>query len=381
MLFDAVVVGGGPAGSTAARILAAAGARVALVEKAHYPRAKPCAGGVTPRARRLLAPVVGPDWSGLVAAEVHSVVVLRRGRTSTRYAPQVCLWETVSRQALDARLAERAGAAGATVRCGLQVTGVRWERDRWLVCHNSGHLQARAVIGADGASSGVKRSLGLRPYVRSAGALELDLPLAAGDRRFENEAWIDCGAAPRGYAWLFPRGGRVSVGVCGLAGGPELHRALSTFLCALKLPLTGEPSGWLIPVPYPCGPASTGSALLVGDAAGLVDPFTGEGLYFAARSGELAATALLGSDFGPLAGFAYESSLSRTLRVDLRWGDLLARLIHTMLDMPLASRMAFPEAFEHIRAVAEGRAGYKGLLRRWLRWRRLGSTRESVPRL
>lgn len=367
MIYDAVIVGGGPAGAIAAWTLAAAGARVAMLEKERYPRPKVCAGGVTPRARALLAPVLGSRWESAVAAEVKSLVAWTQSRFPQRHELQRPFWHTVSRETLDSLLADSAAEKGAELLTGWRVREVTLERESGLFRINSqrGNLLAGSVIGADGARGVVARSLGIGPRLRMAPAMEVEVALRAGDRRFESEAWLDFGVVPMGYAWVFPKGGQVSVGIGGLTNGKRLAVALRAFAGRNSLDL-GEtrPRGWVLPVWRPGVPASRGNALLVGDAAGLVDPITGEGLYYAVRSGELAATALLASGFGPRAESVYETSLTYTFRRDLFWGYLLARVIGASSRRAKHWLSFSPGTFGWLVEAAEGRTSYRELPKR-----------------
>ena len=282
------IVGAGPAGSELAWHLARAGAEATLFDASH-PREKPCGGGVTPAALHLLppAPVADP-------LPGRRVDVCRfdsgEGCAIDIRLPSPML--IAARRELDAWLLRRAVEAGA-----------RHRAERVVAVDDAGGVRAAAgrevfdvVVGADGAGSLVRRSLlGATPAAR--------LLMAAG--------WLADGDAPMlvrftpglaGYLWVFPRPGHVEVGICApLAAVPT--RALVARLdeeAAREFP-------WLAPparerqahtIPFPAGEASlleiSGSRwALVGDAAALADPLTGEGIRHALRSGELLAQTLL----------------------------------------------------------------------------------------
>lgn len=367
MTYDVAVVGGGPAGTTAARQLAAAGARVVLLEKETYPRFKACAGGITPRTRALLAPVLGEAWSRVSLARVSRVVLWARGLDPLCFAVEGALWETVSREVLDQALMRRAEAAGAEVRWGSRVTGVRREKGLFRVQAPDEELAARAVIGADGARGVVARALGIGGWPEAAAALVTEVPEAARGPGLREVAWIDNGAVPGGYAWVIPKGEQVSVGITGQVPFRQLHPALAEFARRHGLNLDAAatgPRGWLLPVWQRYRPVAAGCALIVGDAAGLVDPLTGEGIYSAVRSGELAASALLAHHFDPRAGEAYVGMLNQSLRRDLAWASLLRRLTAERPEATQRWLAQFPVAFHWLYAVPLGHCTYGQLTRR-----------------
>ena len=219
--FDVVVVGAGPAGSTAAYRLARAGARVALLERATFPRDKPCGGGLTGRALR----EVPVDVSPVVEHEVDRMELgLRYGRRITRRS-RGRLVAMTQRIRLDAYLAEQAAAAGADLRDGTKVTAVR---DDGVVETAHGPLIAQAVIGADGVNGVTARSVGLEQRITYGVALEGNVPNAAARaERYAGTAVVELGTIAGGYGWVFPKGDHVNVGVGGWEHeGPRLREHL-----------------------------------------------------------------------------------------------------------------------------------------------------------
>jgi menaquinone-9 beta-reductase len=310
--FDAVIVGAGPAGSTAALCLARAGARVALVDRRAFPRDKACGDLVGPRGVRMLAElsVVPTD-----ARAVGDMIVVgpsgRRALLPTSPGqdyPGHAL--AISRLTLDRLLLEAAVDAGACLVRDLfldlagdrrAVTGVRLA--------TGGELRADVVVGADGATSRVAGAAGLVDAGRALWGFALrsylDVPVDLPHiLLWEPEPW----QLFPGYGWLFPTaGGQANVGL-GLAVGP--HRLLARqagerfddfceYLRRLGLlpAATGTAAtrlgGWLKMGVVGTVPAR-GRVLLVGDAAGLINPLQGEGIAQAMLSGQSAAAAILG---------------------------------------------------------------------------------------
>ncbi len=287
--FDVVVVGAGPAGSTAAHNLARAGARVALLERATFPRDKPCGGGLTGRALR----EVPVDVSPVVEHEVDRMELGLRYRRRISRRSRGRLVAMTQRIRLDAYLAEQAAAAGADLRDGTKVTAVRDGQ----VDTAHGTLSAEAVIGADGVNGVTARSFRLEQRITYGVALEGNVPNAAARaERFAGTAVVELGTIAGGYGWVFPKGDHVNVGVGGWEHeGPHLREHLWRLCDEHGIPRAAVEAlrGYRLPLRRPPTSPARGRVALVGDAAGLVDPLSGDGMYEAFVSGRLAAGAAL----------------------------------------------------------------------------------------
>jgi geranylgeranyl reductase family protein len=309
--FDSAVVGSGPAGSVAALTLARAGARVALIDKAGFPRDKACGDLVGPRGVKLLAEL-GLEHPDALTLGDMVVVGPTGGRALLPAVPGLAYpgeaW-AVPRTSLDARLRQAALDAGAedvTARAGAVTAG---QRPALIALDDGGTVEADVVIGADGATSRVAETTGLvdhdkvlwgfamRAYVEET----VELPHIA--------FWDPTpGRAFPGYGWLFPGpDGRANAGL-GLGTGNDRRagaraarqldafldhlRALELLGAARDAPRNGRLGGWLKMGMVGTVPAR-GNVLLVGDAAGLVNPLQGEGIAQAMDSGRAAALAVI----------------------------------------------------------------------------------------
>ena len=218
------IVGAGPAGSTTAYRLARAGARVVLLDRARFPRDKPCGGGVTYRALRELPVDVDP-----VVEDVVDVMELRlnyRSRFERRGRPIVAMTQ---RRRLDAHLTEQAAAAGAVFRDGVKVSRVEVDDDGATISAGRDRIRSQVVVGADGANGPTARAAGCAADYAYGVALEANVPYEAIDAsRYRSRAVVELGEIPGGYGWVFPKGDHVNVGVGGWQSeGPRLREHLS----------------------------------------------------------------------------------------------------------------------------------------------------------
>lgn len=284
-----IVVGAGPAGSTTAYRLARAGARVYLVDRARFPRDKPCGGGLTLRAVRQLPFPVDPVVEEVVD---RLELGLHYGRRWSSRSEEPLILMT-QRRRLDAFLAERAAEAGAEFRDGAKVTEVE---PTGAVTVAGERIEADVVIGADGANGVTARSLGLPAYENGV-ALEGNLAYEHASReRYAGRAVVELGVVPGGYAWVFPKDDHVNVGVGGWhSEGPRLRQRLRELCDAFGLDETAvtDLRGHRLPMRGATRPPVKDRVAVVGDAAGLVDPLSGDGMFEAFVSGRLVAEAAL----------------------------------------------------------------------------------------
>ena len=306
--FDVLVVGAGPAGSATAIWLARAGARVLLVDRVRFPRDKPCGGGLTGRALRHVPCDVEPVVEHVVD---HFVLRSGYGRKVAR-ASAAPLIRMTQRRRLDLHLAEQAVAAGADFRDGARVEDLALGEDGVAAAVAGSRVSASYVVGADGANGSVAQAAGLGDGIVRGVALEGNVPWGVLDPEpYRETAWVELGIVPGGYGWVFPKGDHANLGVGGwLDEGPRLRSHLDRLARehGLDPEALTDVRGHRLPMRRLGAPAATSRVLLVGDAAGLVDPLSGDGIYEAFVSARLAADAILAGRVDD-----YEAALSAAL--------------------------------------------------------------------
>ena len=369
---DVAIVGAGPAGSWAAERLARAGARVALFDPSH-PREKPCGGGLTGRALQLIH---GSLPHGMVpgveiasATFTHGARSADVGLTGDRSGFPPLL--VAARREFDAALLAAAKAAGTTHHPH-RVLRVGRDGDGWMVTTRDGSHRAQWLIGADGTNSLVRRHV-TSPFARA------DLSIATGyfvHGASSRDIVVAFEDDPPGYLWSFPRPDHLAVGICAqadrAASGDLLARTKHWIdrQVAVAAGLKLERYSWPIPslgeraLARDC--PSGDRWMLAGDAAGLVDPITREGIFFALRSGELAAEALIA---GAGAAARYAAQVRDEIHGELsRAARLRARFYQPrFIDLLLKGLGRSGRVRAVMADLVAGRQPYAGLRRRLLR--------------
>ncbi len=363
--YDAIVLGAGPAGSTAARYLARAGAKVLLLDRARFPREKPCGGGVTFRADEASE----LDLSPVTEREIYGVrVSVNMGRRFERTSTKL-LARMTQRSRLDHYLAEQAARAGADFRDGAGVRQIEIDGATVRARSRGDVYEAHVLIGADGVNGRSAKLLGLAPLAEHAVAFEANHP--ADDRLME--AWsrfigLDLTGIPGGYGWVFPKGDHLNIGVGGWKYvGPRLRLRLSE-LCAYygfdESKLFGF-RGYHLPLRRDGEPIVRGAAMLVGDAAGLVDPLSGEGIWAAFVSGRLAAqeaSRYLAGEVADLRG--YERALDAEMRGEILTSRRLQAVFQRLPDFSVLMLKYNGAFWRYLTEIIRGEITYRDLPRR-----------------
>mgnify|MGYP001627120991 CR=1 FL=1 len=285
---DVIVVGAGPAGATAARLLAAWGINVLLIEKFRLPRYKPCGGAVTKRTLQLLAPL---DISPVIETWVKKLTVQSPTGDSLTVALPDQLIATVMRNKFDTYLTDAALASGAKLKDKEPVLRCEQVNEGMEIVTAKRTYHCLVLIGADGANSVVAQYLGLKPKLRAV-SLVAELSRESSDR-WDGSIHLRFPFSLSGYAWCFPKGNHLSAGLyTHLPSIPNWRDNLYQYLADLELHDCldwRKVKGHIIPIANKKSVFRMGNAIVVGDAAGVADPFTGEGISWAIYTGRMAA--------------------------------------------------------------------------------------------
>ena len=357
---EVVVVGAGPAGSTAARRLAEGGVRVLLLDKARFPRPKACGGALSPRVLRHAPPGIERHFRAQIRRAVFSYCSAR----PFEVVADRPLGYMVRREEFDHWLVERAAAAGATVREGAWVQGVERDGEGMLLRLSGERVRAQVVIGADGANSGVADAVCPHRHPAPLMALRAEI---VGVSSGEDTVLVDVGRYPGGYAWAFPGGDRANVGVMlDRAHGRQLEGALARFLAGAGLAgrLEGSKMAPVAAFRDGAGDCAAPGVLLVGDAARLTDPFLGEGIYYAMWSGSLAADVNIAGGDGETIARRYGAVVAGAIWPELQAAGRIAFFFHGLPRWWHRVLSQLPRGILRYAGVFTGEESYRGLVRR-----------------
>lgn len=386
-LYDVAIVGAGPAGSTAALKLGAAGLRVLLLEKAKaFPREKPCGGGITARAlarlphlREILDTISvnalskmyleSPDGTGMEYTDPNGTAILY----------------LVRRIEFDDALFRRASAL-VDVALGATVTGMVTDSEAaHLLTADGRDFHARIVIGADSANSVVARLSGLRTgEIHGQYAVDMmeETPYAELDTQYKDRVTLLLTLqSSYGYGYIFPKETHINLG---FGSGPEYFvehvrgRAKEHHLAFVEqMKARGFASGtsrpenyraFPIPITGPMDTTYADRVLLAGDAAGMVNAFSAEGIYFAMVSGDLAADAVIAAvratRFDARQLSSYQAAWEREIGGELRHSVQIQRRLFTQpgrVDSLMRRAKSDPELLRLLCGYAMGFATYEQL--------------------
>ena len=374
---EVLVVGLGPAGSTALRTLADGGVSALGVDRADFPREKPCGGGVSARTLPFLPANLLDELPYQTTQGIR--LTLRGTREQCQDFGRPIAYQ-VRRDQFDLALLDRARFSGAQIMTGVRSIQLFRRENCFEAKMGEKIVHARVVMAADGATSKVLRDLDpasmtevrdkplLRPWTSAEGWASLRDPI---DARY---VAIDLGLVAGGYAWSFPKKDSLSgLGVAGFL--KPLVDPRSVFARYLESSQADLDGGGVFTWPLPnfrsARHGRVPGLFLVGDAGGIVDPFLGEGIYYAVLSGTRAAESYLRSRISPEAGpdlpersaRDYVNWLNRDIWPDFRQGSRLAKTIYRFPGFFFSLTGRYPKLLELYASILTGDRDYRSFSR------------------
>lgn len=326
-MYDCIIVGAGPAGGTAAYHLAKRGRSVLVLEKEALPRYKPCGGGVSPA----IAQWFDFDFSPAISAQVNTIrCTWNMGDpVEAKLKTPQPIW-MVRRDIFDHFLIQQAQKQGSELRDNTEVKGIEFRGDHWQVNTAMGTVAGRYLIAADGAKGPMAKWLGFKDRKRRlAGALEAEAPANVENGHI---AHFEFGMVKNGYIWSFPKADGYSIGIGTFRGGEgqDFKSILGEYAGLFGVEVkTTKQYGHPLCLWDGNQKLHTQNAILAGEAACVVDPFTAEGIRPSIFSGLKAATAIDQAIAGNLNALEkYTQVISEEWGAEMAWAQRLAGVFY-----------------------------------------------------
>ena len=361
--FDCIVIGAGPGGSAAAIALAQRHRRVLLLDRSAWPRDRPCGGGV--------APAVAQYFDFDLSPAIHNT--LTQLQLSWKFGDTVDvdvqtaqpLW-SVDRRVFDDFLVQQAIAKGVTFKASCPATAAQRQGDQWTVTTPEGTFSAAYLVGADGPTGSSAQWLNLKPTTTHLGAMMVT------QGNVGPCAYFEFGALKNGFVWALPKGDQTWLCAATVRGGSakeaKLKQVLQGFAKHLKVTPMAEPQPMPVRLWDGDRPIHGDHGVLVGDAAGVADPFSGEGVRQAIFTGMEAAKAIdqaLAGDTGAIAG--YSQTIAQDLGSDLAWAQRLMSLFHRFPSLAYKIGTRRPSVKTYIGKMMCGDMSYSYVAQRAIR--------------
>ncbi len=363
--YEVIIIGAGPAGATLAFQLASRGIKPLVLDKSAFPRYKCCGGGLTVKAAQLLE----MDIDGLADDAITGATVTFKGDHTFHGDSPTPIMFTLMREKFDHALVTRARNAGAEALEGVEALSFQETNEHIEVTTKTGTFSGSFVVGADGANSLVAKTIGADNHTASVLCLTCRLLVPPDDlAAWRARIGIDIGRVTGGYGWVFPKSDHLSVGIARPTEKARgLKKVFQEFLDSLNFrqyEVTRRDAG-VLPVLTGRPVLVRGRALLLGDAAGLADPMTGEGIYNAILSARLGAPAIEKALVdGPAALNDYTQAVASTILPEMKEAFVFSRLLTVvparLLDLVKQDERAWNACCRLLR----GEVGYAAIRQR-----------------
>lgn len=365
-MYDCIIVGAGPAGGTAAYHLAKRGRSVLVIEKESLPRYKPCGGGVSPA----IAKWFDFDFSPAISVKVNTIRYTWKMDDPVQaelHAPEP-MW-MVRRDIFDHFLVQQAQKQGAELRDKTEVTGIEFKSDRWQVKTANEVLEGRYLIAADGAKGPMAKWLGFKERKRRlGGALEAEAPAKVDDTHI---AHFEFGMVKNGYIWNFPKADGYSIGIGTFRGGEgqDFKQILGEYATLFGIDVKScRQYGHPLCLWDGTQQLHTQNAILAGEAACVVDPFTAEGIRPSIFTGVKAAAAIDSAIAGnPNALAEYSETINAEWGNDMAWAQKLAGVFYRVPGIGYKVGVKRPSATQRMGQILCGELGYSDVATRALK--------------
>jgi len=330
-IYDAIVIGSGPSGSAAAYFLASQKANVLVLEKNILPRYKTCGGGVVNRVKSLL-PV---NFDDITEVNCNYTEIYNHNNKfkfiTHRDNPIIIM---TMREKFDYHILSLALKAGAHIKEGTEVVDINSGNEVVEVRAKNSTFYGRFIILSSGATGLNIYKLGLKTNNIKMPALEYEVFVNNSDyERLSSSARFDFDIVPHGYGWVFPKKDHLSIGVINIKGKQKyLNNLIKDYInfLGIKNVIKSERHGYFVPLIYKGTQFAKYRIFLTGDAAGLADPVTGEGISHAIESGKIAAEALIESEFNEnAASYIYNKKINDTILQEIKFSKIVAGLVYT----------------------------------------------------
>lgn len=378
--YDVIIIGAGPSGASAACKLALHGLKTLVIDKERFPRYKICGGAVSYKTNKIL----NLDFSSVTDDVTEGIIFCSGTKRDFFIKHDSPIASMVMRDSFDNLLAEKSRDVGAEFLYGRKVNWTKEDNSSVVVGLEEQEIQAKVLIAADGASSAIARDyfkIPSKPNILTIeGEFSLDKERLA---QLRGKVIIEFGGIPWGYGWIFPKGNVLSVGMAGLSTKINfgIKKYYDEFVERHEI-LNGlkpiREGGWFIP--YFMGDRikiSSKRILLAGDAAHIVDSFIGEGIYYAIRSGQIAADAIIhGIEKDDFASYANE--MEKEIYPELSAAQAIANMVYSHPKIWYNMLAASPDFVKRYYNVINGQSSYQTFLKEILSISRFGVLVKAV---